>query len=326
LNGVSYIVTVFDKRAFLARVIDALARQAGGFEREFIFVDDGSTDGSAEAIAQLTRGWRAPVVLLRQANCGASAATNAGARRARLKWLKLVDGDDLLLPGATAWLLDAAAATRQSFAYGALGTYRFDNPEPLAATFATPSFAEESDGLARFIRNVPCNSSSILVTAERFWAAGGCDERLVSPDAALFLRLFASGGGGVRLDGPVALVPDRAPLRLSEQRRRSRYESVLALYYLVSETPGLERRHAALACRRALSRARRFHRAHGGTLVSEHDLRYLASLLHVPRAPAAAIYKALGAFTEDGSSERPASWLPGALGGRHADPLAFGKG
>ncbi|HUZ71819.1 MAG TPA: glycosyltransferase family 2 protein [Stellaceae bacterium] len=325
MTGVSFICTVFDKRAYLARVIDALARQTGPFEREFIFVDDGSSDGSAAVIEECTRGWPDPVVILRQSNHGASAATNAGVRRARLPWLKLVDGDDLLVPGATAWLIAAAAATQHSFAYGELGTYRFDDPDPLARAFTAPDFAEEADGLTRFIRNVPCNSSTILVTAERYWAVGGCDERLVSPDAALFLRLFA-GGGAAHLDGPVALVPDQAPRRLSEQTRRSRYESVLALYYLVTETPGLDRRYVGLAYRRALSRARRFHRAHGGPLLSGHLLRDLAGLLRVPRAPESAIYQALAAFTEDGSTERPSTWLPGAFRRPRSDPLTAGKG
>ncbi len=325
MTGVSFIVTVFDKRAHLPRVIDALAHQAGPFEREFIFVDDGSTDGSAAEVEACTRGWRDPVIILRQSNRGAAAATNAGVRRARLPWLKLVDGDDLLVPGATARLLAAAAATQHSFAYGNLATYRFDDPAPLAAAVPAPSFAAEPDGLARFIRNIPCNSSAILVTTERYWAAGGCDERLVSPDGALFLRLFASGGAA-RLDGTVALAPDQAPRRLSGQTRRSRYEFVLALYYLVTETPGLDRRYVELAYRRALSRARRFHRAHGGPFLSGHLLRYLAGHIHVPRSPEAAIYRALGAFTEDGSTERPPAWLPGAIRSPEPDPLAVGKG
>ena len=86
-TGVSYIVTVFDKAPFLPRVVDALRRQTGDFAREFFFVDDGSRDGSADLIAELTRGWRDSVVVLRQANRGASAATNAGAARASLPWL-----------------------------------------------------------------------------------------------------------------------------------------------------------------------------------------------------------------------------------------------
>ena len=61
---------------------------------------------------------------------GASAATNEGARRASLPWLRLVDGDDLLVPGATARLVEAAHTTGQSFAYGELGKYRFDAAAP----------------------------------------------------------------------------------------------------------------------------------------------------------------------------------------------------
>jgi glycosyltransferase involved in cell wall biosynthesis len=312
MTGVSFIVTLYDKRPYLPRVVDSLARQTGPFEREFVFVDDGSSDGSAEFAAELTRGWRDQVVILRQGNRGASAATNAGAARASQPWLKLVDGDDLLIPGATRRLLEAANATRQSLAYGDLATYRLDDPEPLAGRAAPTSHHIERDGLARFIRNCPANSSSILVAAERYRAAGGCDERLVSPDNALFLRLFAVGGG-VHVAGPVALIPKAAPGRLSEQQRRSRYESVLALYYLVAETGSLDARHRAQAYRRALSRARRFHRAHGGALLSSHLARYLASLVRVPEAPAPEIYRALAAFTEDGSTERPPSWKPGAL-------------
>ena len=311
LTGVSFVVTIFDKRPYLPRVIAALARQSGMFEREFIFVDDGSSDGSADLVEELTRDWTERVVVLRQANRGASAATNEGARHARMTWLKLVDGDDLLIPWSTQHLLDAAEATGQSFAYGELGRYRCDDPDPLARALPQPPFGLERDGLARFIRNCPCNSSSVLVTAERYWQAGGCDERLVSPDLALFLRIFATGGAAY-VEGPVALVPDEAPQRLSAQIRRSRYDSVMSLYYLVTETPHLPRRFVKLAYRRALSRARRFHHSHGGALLSRHLLRGLASHLHVPATPGPSMYRALGAFTEDGSSERPLAWMPGA--------------
>jgi hypothetical protein len=302
MSGVSFIVTVYDKRPYLPRVIEALAGQQGDFERQFVFVDDGSIDGSADLIAELTGGWRHEVVILRQENRGASAATNAGARSARLPWLKLVDGDDLLPPRATQSLLEAADGIGETLAYGELGTYMMLDPNPLAQAPKLPAPEPERDGLARFIRNCPCNSSTILVAAERYWQAGGCDERLVSPDQALFLRLFALRGAA-HVPAAVAFAPENAPRRLSDQRRRSRYESVLALYYLVSETRTLAPRYRTLACRRALSRARRFHRANGGHLLSPHLARYLASLVHVPVDP-------------DGSTERPAAWTPGAAARR----------
>lgn len=318
VDGVSFIVTVFDKRAYLPRVVAALAGQAGPFRREFVFVDDGSTDGSAELLGELTAGWDDPVLILRQENRGAAAATNHGAAKASLPWLKLVDGDDLLLPAATQNLVAAAAASGQSLAYGGLDFYDPADADPFRGRAALSSFAPEEDGLARFIRNCPANSSSILVSAARYREAGGCDERLVSPDQALFLRLFASGGG-VRLEGPVALVPREAPGRLSQQRRRSRYESVLALYYLVAENPRISEQHKALAYRRALSRAWRFHRHQGGgAFFNGHFLRLAASRLPLPVDRARAIEKALAAFTPDGKSDRPPEWLPGAERARGA--------
>ena len=67
-----------------------------------------------------------------------------------------------------------------------------------------------------------------------------------------------------------------------------------------------------------MSRAYRYHRRFGGVpLLTRHFLRYAVSKLHVPDDPAPGIWKALSAFTEDGRSERPDVWVPGAL--RH-DP------
>jgi hypothetical protein len=131
----------------------------------------------------------------------------------------------------------------------------------------------------------------------------------------LFLRLFLTGGG-VHVPAPLALIPTEAHGRLSGQQRRSRYESVRALYYLVTEYPQLSRYHAELAYRRAMSRAYRYHRRFGGTpVLTPHFLRYALSKLHVPKDPAPGIWRALSAFTEDGRSERPDAWLPGALRG-----------
>jgi glycosyltransferase involved in cell wall biosynthesis len=314
VSGVSYVITVYNKRPYLERVADAIARQRGDFEREVIFVDDGSTDGSAELAESLAQRFGEAGVVIRQRNSGAAVATNAGARRARFPWLKLVDGDDVLVPEATRCLLDAATRHDTDLAWCELGEYPHDAVDPLAGH--RPGEVESTlqrDGLAHFIRINTGNSSSILVSAHRYANAGGCDPRLISPDSMLFLRLFLVGDGAwVRT--PLALIPTQAPGRLSGQQRRSRYESVRALYYLVSEYPELSREHARLAYRRAMSRAYTYHRHFGGLpVLTPHFLRYALSKLYVPADPAPGIWKALAAFTEDGRSERPQAWLPGAL-------------
>ena len=53
MSSVSFIIPVFNKSSFLKLVINSLKNQLGNFKREFIFIDDGSTDNSLEIIKNL---------------------------------------------------------------------------------------------------------------------------------------------------------------------------------------------------------------------------------------------------------------------------------
>ena len=112
------------------------------------------------------------------------------------------------------------------------------------------------EGLKKFIKNCPANSSSILVSKKRYIMSGGCNENFISPDQVLFLRLF-SEGAAVFLNQVVAILPsNQSKDRLSSQIKRSRYESILALINLCNENPNLEKFFIKLAFKRALSRER----------------------------------------------------------------------
>lgn len=326
--GVSFIVTLYNKKPYLEAVCGSLQRQEGDFEREYIFVDDGSDDGTVDELKRLTAGWD-NVTVVEQANAGAASAHNVGAKRASLPWLKFLDGDDVLTPRATTWLLDAAAASGVGWAWGNLGTYRLDKDAPggiasLTVVSEPPSSTQAmADPLAFFIRNIPANSTSLLVDRALYDRVGGCDERLRSPDYTLFLRL-AAAAPVTHLDAPVGLVPEDAPGRLSGQKRRSRYESVLALLYLVAETSQLSPAHRQQAMRRAVSRAWLFARRENGCGVfSPHFLRLIRSRLAGPADAQSLIADSLAAFTEDGSIQRPAAWRPP---GSPPQPLIDGDG
>ena len=88
----------------LADCLHSLETQT--FDRfEVIVVDDGSTDGSIEALKQFAEF----VTIVRlSSNVGVSEARSRGASLASGEYVIFLDGDDLLAP----WALEVCAAIR----------------------------------------------------------------------------------------------------------------------------------------------------------------------------------------------------------------------
>jgi glycosyltransferase involved in cell wall biosynthesis len=91
----SVVIPVFDEAESLPRLWSELRQvlDGQGWAFEVLFVDDGSRDASAEIV----RAFRADdprVRLVRlKANAGETAATDAGLRRARGRWVVTMDAD-----------------------------------------------------------------------------------------------------------------------------------------------------------------------------------------------------------------------------------------
>jgi len=91
----------------LAREIHAAL--AGRFRFETIFVDDGSTDGTAAAVLAARASGMAEIRLVRHTlRSGQSAAVATGVREARAPWIATLDGDGQNDPADIPKLLEAA--------------------------------------------------------------------------------------------------------------------------------------------------------------------------------------------------------------------------
>lgn len=102
---VSVIVTSYNIERYIARAIhSALAQE--GVTLEVIVADDGSSDGTWEAITAISDPRLKPIRLA--GNSGPGAARNAAIAQATGRWLAVLDGDDLFLPGRLARLLNLA--------------------------------------------------------------------------------------------------------------------------------------------------------------------------------------------------------------------------
>ena len=94
----------------LAREIHAAL--GGRYRFETIFVDDGSTDGTAEAVRAARRDGMPEIRLIRHSvRSGQSAAVATGVREARAPWIATLDGDGQNDPADIPNLLDAARDT-----------------------------------------------------------------------------------------------------------------------------------------------------------------------------------------------------------------------
>jgi glycosyltransferase involved in cell wall biosynthesis len=100
-EALSVVLPVHDEAPHLAATLDALARAVAdsGFDAEIVLVDDGSTDGSADA-ARNALDDRLPLTVIAQANAGRFEARRAGIERAGSGLVLLLDARVRLRPGS----------------------------------------------------------------------------------------------------------------------------------------------------------------------------------------------------------------------------------
>ena len=96
---VSVCVVTFNQKDYIRECLDSLISQVTNFKFEIIVGDDGSTDGTAEIVADYARKYPDLVIpILHEKNIGAVANIISVYKKAQGKYIAHVDGDDFALP------------------------------------------------------------------------------------------------------------------------------------------------------------------------------------------------------------------------------------
>jgi glycosyltransferase involved in cell wall biosynthesis len=298
-NGVSFLVTLYNKASYVEQTLRGILAQDLPCPREIIICDDGSTDSSADIVrAVIDQHPQTDWTYFRTPNSGPALATNRAAKRAKLRYLKPVDADDFLAPGATVLLLSILETQpRASLAFGA--TVGVDHP-------TTPPLSEKIDwpildgvGVRRFTteslrQRMNFGPSGMLIPTEMFFAAGGCDEDVFVQDYSLALNL-ARVGEMYESPQPVCYAPNAVDGRLNGSPQLF-HDMNLAIANHLSRV-ALPARDVAQVTARCLGRAIKFQRRHrGGGALIRPRWDYLRAKLGLPMDHLAAIRRTLPLF------------------------------
>lgn len=288
MTSVSFVVTVYNKAPYLKDLVQSLRTQTGVFEREFIFIDDGSTDNSLDLLRAETAGLERCVVE-RRPNGGQARASNAGFALASCEYIKPVDADDILHHACTARLI-AALDRRPEAVLAWCGMEFFrdreDRPDSARETQANePVFVRNP--LRVLLRNVMANPTQLLIRTEALRASGGADERIRhSMEYALMLRI-ALRGPFVRVPETLAFVRTGMTGNLSSNQRLTMQESMRAPALFLRDHPEVAPSLKRLAARRAAGRAWLWRlRKVGAGPFSVYSLRRLVALMPLNDYPA----------------------------------------
>jgi GT2 family glycosyltransferase len=183
----SVIIPTYNRRDYLLACLDRVAAQRHA-PHEVIVVDDGSSDGTCEAVEGMEG-----VRLIRQENAGPGAARNRGAQAATGDYLAFLDSDDLWFP----WSLKAMAELIEQHR-PALLFARFENFTQAKLPEQTDQPAEGRaypDFLAASAEGCYAGAGMMVVARDEFHAVGGfAEDRLNAEDHDLALRLGTAPG------------------------------------------------------------------------------------------------------------------------------------
>ena len=134
MSVLSIVIVSFSAREDLERCLRSLKNNPPAMDHEIIVVDNGSSDGSAEAAERM------PLVrVVRMGrNAGFAAANNAGIRESRGDLLLLLNSDTLVPPGALDRLVARLVATDSAAVAGPRLVDEAGRPE-LCLLYTSPS-------------------------------------------------------------------------------------------------------------------------------------------------------------------------------------------
>jgi cellulose synthase/poly-beta-1,6-N-acetylglucosamine synthase-like glycosyltransferase len=211
---VSVVMSVYNGEKYLAEAVESILGQTLR-DFEFVVVDDGSTDRTAEMLANYSRG-ECRLRVLRQENRGRAEALNRGTEAASGHLIARMDADDVALPER---LEKQAEFMKERPDVGLLGSgVEFIGPQGEGIGGFQPPLEDGEIRVAMRLHNVFYHPT-VMMRKEIVMAVGGYRKALRdADDYDLFLRI-AEHSRMANLERPI--VKYRVHLQQASVRKMS---------------------------------------------------------------------------------------------------------
>lgn len=231
---VSFVMTVYNKEYYLPAVIETLLGQTGLKNPEYIFIDDVSKDKSVEIIEQMTNGIPNVTIVKKEKNEGISRSINQGIMRAKGKWIRMLDSDDMFPLDSTAKMIELADKHQADIVYG---KFIKTGKEPMELVKETLDeqfdYTYNKDAL-RAVLSGRFTRMGQLIRREILQQAGGADTRVFIQDESIPLRAARLADGIVKMFTNVVLVPKETN-NLSKNTNQLDNDRFFAHYYMLKD-------------------------------------------------------------------------------------------
>lgn len=200
-NTVSVVIPSHNRRHLLRRCLATVLAQEN-VDVEVLVCDDGSTDGTADAVAAIADP-RLRVVR-RERPHGVSAARNLGIAESSGQWVAFLDDDDLWAPNKLS--LQIAALEAADREWSCAGSVAIDAADSRILRGRLPLSAHAIAAALPFHNAVPGGASSVVARRSTLDETGGFDLDLRHlADWDMWIRLSARGDPAV-VNQPVVAI------------------------------------------------------------------------------------------------------------------------
>ncbi len=120
----SYIILIHNNEQNIVKLIESLKQIEGNFRKEFIFIDDGSSDDSLNVLKNAVNDIPRTTIITQKVQ-GSTISINKAISLVTGEYVHFVEGNEILHPDSTAILMDACLKLGTDVAVGLISNKKF---------------------------------------------------------------------------------------------------------------------------------------------------------------------------------------------------------